>query len=536
MTATIADAYLAHHAQFRPVDASFMGLARHDDRLPDASVGAADAERAGIAKLYALIGATPTEAEGLGERLDRRLATAQLRVTGAGLDHLPRFANPAWYTGEAAFAIIGLLLPSGLPTPRFAVQARLAALPDFLSDARARLAGAAAPAAVTARARAEATATARFLRDGLPLHPDYDPSWQGFAAAAAFALDAFAATLDGVADRPAAAGRNYIETLMREAHGFDFGADEAVRRAEAAFDDLGMQLVELAAQIDPSRSWEEQVAALAEIGPGSPDAVLELVRALDARAMDDGAALVTPARDYALAYRWLAPQWREVAGALYFLPYRSPPAFAAGGGSTYWIAPSGDDKVAYLRANSTINVKLIHAVHHGSIGHHTQNARARAAQSTLARVAGTDCALGLAFLSSGTMVEGWACYVQDLLDETPLFYSRAERLFLLQQQRRNAASVLVDIRLHTGEWTPEEAGAFYRDRAGFAPGRVAGEITRNVMLPGTRLMYWLGTEQILDLRRRWTGETRGFHDTLIRYGHIPVAWAGEEMARAGLLA
>ena len=160
---------------------------------------------------------------------------------------------------------------------------------------------------------------------------------------------------------------------------------------------------------------------------------------------------------------------------------------------------------------------------------------ARAAASRLAQVAGTDCALGLAFLSSGTMVEGWACYVQDLIDEAPDFYSPTERLFLLQQQRRNAASVLVDIRLHSGEWTPEQAIAFYRDRAHFAPARVAGEVTRNTMLPGTRLMYWLGTEQILDLRRRWSGDTRAFHDTLIGYGHVPVAWAGEEMARAGLL-
>ncbi|WP_404373078.1 DUF885 family protein [Sphingomonas sp. MMS24-J45] len=535
MNHAIADAYLAHHAAFRPVDASFMGLAGYDDQLPDASAGAGAAERAGIARVRDTIASVPVDADDLGARLDRRMATAQLAVTEAALDHAPRFDNPAWYSGEAVFAIIGLLLPSGRPTPRDAVAARLAALPDFLFDAQARLATAASPAAVTARAKAEAATAAAFLRGGLRLHPDYDAAWGASADVAAAAFDAFAVSLDTVPDRPAAAGKSYLETLMREAHGLDFGAVEALRRAEAAFDSLGEQLVEAAARIDPSRTWEEQVAALADIGPESPDAVLDLVRDLDARAMADGAALVTPARDYGLDYRWLAPEWRDVAGPLYFLPYRSPPADAAGEGSTYWISPPGADTRAYLQANSTINVKLIHAVHHGSIGHHTQNARARAAASRLAQVAGTDCALGLAFLSSGTMVEGWACYVQDLIDEAPDFYSPTERLFLLQQQRRNAASVLVDIRLHTGEWSPEQAIAFYRDRAHFAPARVAGEVTRNTMLPGTRLMYWLGTEQILDLRRRWSGDTRGFHDTLIGYGHVPVAWAGEEMARAGLL-
>jgi hypothetical protein len=55
------------------------------------------------------------------------------------------------------------------------------------------------------------------------------------------------------------------------------------------------------------------------------------------------------------------------------------------------------------------------------------------------------------------------------------------------------------------------------------------------MLPATRLMYWLGIDQIRALRNRWRGETRDFHDRLISYGHVPVAWAGEEMARADLL-
>ncbi len=45
-----AEAYLAHHLAFRPVDATFMGEPGHDHRLPDASAGAAAAERAGAAR------------------------------------------------------------------------------------------------------------------------------------------------------------------------------------------------------------------------------------------------------------------------------------------------------------------------------------------------------------------------------------------------------------------------------------------------------------------------------------------------------
>ena len=191
---------------------------------------------------------------------------------------------------------------------------------------------------------------------------------------------------------------------------------------------------------------------------------------------------------------------------------------------------------AFLAANTQATVKTIYAVHHGSIGHHTQNTRARTAASRLARIAGTDCALGLAFLGSGTLIEGWACYVEDLLMEAPGFYEPAEILLLKQYERRNAASVIVDIRLHLGDWSNGEAVAFYRDEAGFAPARVEGEVVRNSMLPGSRLMYWLGVEGIKGLRRRWQGSTQAFHDALLSYGHVPLAWIGEEMDRAGHLA
>src|ERR1041384_5623921 len=91
----------------------------------------------------------------------------------------------------------------------------------------------------------------------------------------------------------------------------------------------------------------------------------------------------------------------------------------------------------------------------------------------------------LAFLGSGTLIEGWACYVEDLLLEAPGFYTPTEVLLLRQYERRNAASVLVDIKLHIGEWSLEDAMAFYRDKAGFAPARVEGEVVRNSMLPGS---------------------------------------------------
>lgn len=530
----LVDAFLDHHWTYHPVDASFMGSRAHDDKLPPIDPGVLARERAGIAALMTRLKASD-EPERLGDRFDRRMMLAELTVQDALAARRPRLDNPAWYSGEAAFAVISLLLPQSLPVREDGLVGRLEVLPLFLAQAADNLAGKAVPQGWTRRAQREARAMAEFLRGDIQLHEQFADRWAAPARIAATAFEDFATAIDGLPDADPACGEDLLTLLMRTQHGLSIGPREALAQAEDAFERMGRELEEMARAIDPHRSWQEIVAGLAQEHPADAEAVMDMYLHLDVDAMVAGAPLVTPAQDYDLDYRWMAPCFRKVSQALYFLFYRSPPGLDPGRGSVYWVTPPAEDEAAFLAANSVATVKTIHAVHHGSVGHHTQNARARAAESRLARIAGTDCALGLAFMGSITLIEGWACYVEDLLMEAPGFYSPAEILLLKQYERRNAASVMVDIKLHLGEWSREEAMAFYRDKAGFAAGRVEGEVVRNSIFPASRLTYWLGVEGIKALRRRWTGDPKAFHDRLLSYGHMPLAWIGEDMQRAGQL-
>lgn len=530
----LVDAFLAHHWRYRPVDATFMGNRDHDHRLPPVGPGVLAEELAGNRALHARIAATP-EPSSVGDRLDRRMMLAELEVQAAAIAARPRLSNPAWLSGEAAFAIISLLLPQTAPVRHDALRARLAAIPAFLAEGAAAIADAPTPAGWMQRARREALAMAVFLREDIALHDDYSPDWDRGRNGAAVAFERFAAAIADLPDADPACGEEFLTMIMQRQHGLGLSPAEAVEQAQAAFDRMGEELVSMASAIDGNRSWQDIVAGLSKIGPRNVEEAFASYRAIDMDARAAAAGLVTPAVEYGLDYRWMSPCFRRISQSLYFLFYRSPPGLDAGQGSVYWITPPGDDEVAFLAANNTATVKTIHSVHHGGVGHHTQNARARAAQSRLARIAGTDCALGLAFLGAGTLIEGWACYVEDLLMEAPGFYSPEEEILLKQYERRNAASVLVDINLHLGRWTQEQAAAFYRDEAGFAPSRVEGEVVRNSMLPGSRLIYWLGVEGIRALRGRWKSDTQSFHDALLSYGHVPLAWVAEEMDRAGQL-
>lgn len=526
----LVDRYLQVHARFRPVDATFMGLDGQNGQLPPAGAEALERERRELQALLAEVEAFNGEPQGVGERLDLFLLSSQLRVWQREAAERPRQHTPAWYTGEAAFGVVGLLLPNERPTDAAAVLARLEAMPEFLATGTATLDGSNLPADWVERAKKEADALTALLLRGLPQHPDWQEEWQGAATNAAKAVQAFAAALKpGTADP--ASGEEYLAFLMQGAHHLPYSPAEAEELAEAGFEELRAELEELARRLDPHRSWREQLAELETQHPALAE-VQATYEAWNDRALKAAEGLVTPASEYGLSFEYL-PAWaREAAGALYFLFYRSPPARHPGQGSVYWIFPPGADEAAYLRGQNTPFIKAVHAVHHGSVGHHTQNACARQAESRLARVAATDCASGIAFLGAGTLVEGWACYSEDLLLETPGFYTEQEELLLKQFEMRNAACCLADIRLHTGKWTLEEMRAFYRDEVGFAPGRVWGETTRNSIYPATRVMYWLGTRIIRELRAELKMPPQAFHDRLLSYGSAPVAWIAAEMRRS----
>lgn len=519
--------YLAVHGQFRPVDLTFMGLPGHDHRLPPAGPEVEAQERGALEALRAELAPELPGAAALsaGERLDLRLLDGQLRHLLAELERAPRWRNPAWYTGEAAFGIISLLLPRPGGSPqelRAALLGRLNDLPRFFAEAARQLGAAALPADWAFRAAQEAGALAQFLGAELWLHPDVprDPELvvaakQG-AEAATHLATLLRGPLAGRADVPVACGEAHLDFLMREVHGLPFGPREALARAEAAFGRLSAELAEDARAF--GQDWREVLRGLDAVRP-DPEALVatyehwhrEALRAAEA------CGLVTGARDYALSFVPM-PAWaREVSRELYFLFYRSPAAGRAGTGSVYWVTQDGAPP-------SVSFIKLVHAVHHGSVGHHTQNAFARQAPSRLARLGGTDGALGLVFLSSGTAVEGWACYAEDLLLEAPGFYTPEEALLLKSFERRNAACCIADLRLHLGDWTLDGMREYYRSEVGFPEARIWAESTRNSMLPATRLMYWLGTEQIRALRSGEAERPHAVHDWLLAHGHAPVHW------------
>jgi uncharacterized protein (DUF885 family) len=93
----------------------------------------------------------------------------------------------------------------------------------------------------------------------------------------------------------------------------------------------------------------------------------------------------------------------------------------------------------------------------------------------------------------------------------------------------------VDVRLHQGQMTFDEAGKFYVQNTGMSREASYAEAAKNSMFPGAAMIYLIGRDTIVQLReqhRQSLGsrfDLRRFHDQFLSYGSIPVQMIAEAM-------
>ncbi len=549
--AAALDAFFEWYYRTYPVSATFIGIHAHDHRLPDFSENGIGDALAGIETLKKRLRSLPPEPLTEAEALDRTLAEGFLDIQQWELTSTHSYRhNPSVYTGEAIFSILALFLRPFAPieTRVDAAIERMTAIPALLAQGRQNVR--AAPRAWTERAIRECTGALAFLEGGVEIlireEGIQHPRFRTVAGQAGAAFREFQAYLENdLLQHPAdryACGGEALDLLLRHGHFLSMDAKAVDAFGQEQMADAETVLEARAADAGAA-SWRHALALLPNAHPTADQyyaRYAEIWRA--AREAAEGHKLVTWP-DYPIRYV-PQPRWaRTAAPHLYFLFYRAPAAFNHVPMVDYLVTPIGPDmpseeQTRRLRATNDSVIKLNHVVHHGGLGHHVQNWNAyHRAASRIGRIAAVDCASRIAMFCGGTMAEGWACYATDLMDECG-FLTPLERVARAHTRLRMAARAVVDVRLHHGEWTLEQAAACYRDRVGMSGDAAHAEAVKNSLFPGTALMYLMGTEQIHRLRRDLASRTPGFdlrrfHDRFLSYGSIPVSLISAAMRKEG---
>jgi uncharacterized protein (DUF885 family) len=386
-------------------------------------------------------------------------------------------------------------------------------------------------------------------------------AWDGFAG---FLGDSFPA--DDRVDRYAAGEDEYawrVKQCLRVDQSledlFAYGAEQVAHYeaemfavAAAVAREAGLHLA-WGNEADSRNSTRAVMEALSKQSPRDDDELFRWYRETGERAVAYGREqqLFDIPAEYRLEVTPTPPVLRNTIDAAY---YPAPP-FRKSGVGRFYLSPTGNDP-AQLRLNNRASVADT-AVHEGFPGHdwHYKYMTQHAAEISNIRWLTPGAVEDSSSMWQDSMAtEGWALYSEELMAEPVAghaygFYSAAERLYELQGQLLRAVRVRVDIGIHTGRLSFDEAVDYFTERASAYPGARAAAsrdpaakavlenadraIYRYGKWPTQAITYNLGKRGITQLREtlrardgaRFTA--RSFHERLMRMGTIPAGYFRE---------
>ena len=520
-----------------PGHATRFGLHQHDGRLPDLSRAAkvADiaAEQAYVRQLEAV------DPSALSERVafERELALhgARLRLfEDEVVRNWERATNATDEIGTALFLLaardfapLEARLVSmterieGIPVALEQVRDRLGHDPVRLWMEQERLSAAELPTLIHEIVTSAATV---WPRDSAELG-----RLQAAARAARAALHDYATWIDSQLDRcgeRTALGAAEFDELVG-LRAFDGLTTDDILA-------VGIEQLELQHQvrreagrtIDPSLTEAEVVERVKADGPADFEAALKGYRdaMLRARAYIAEHDLATlPAGDVLE----VVPTPVHMRNMLPLAAYFDPAAFDRPVRGTYVVTPSVDGDPGAMLEHSWSSI-VNTSVHEAYPGHHLQLSAALAT-ATPSRLT----------IEAPEFVEGWGMYCEQMMLDEGFEDSPERRVIVATDAIWRAARIILDIRLHRGEISVEDAIVFLVEHTGFERPVARAEVHRYTTAPGYNLSYLLGKVLLQRLRadeQERLGEAfslKGFHDALLYSGSLPISFHRRLLAGEG---
>jgi uncharacterized protein (DUF885 family) len=128
------------------------------------------------------------------------------------------------------------------------------------------------------------------------------------------------------------------------------------------------------------------------------------------------------------------------------------------------------------------------------------------------------------------LVEGWALYTEEMLMRTGLYPNNsASQGQILRLSRYRAARIGVDVNLHTGKWSFEQAVKYFMEAGGLDREAAEGEAAGAASSPTQKISYITGKWQIMRLLGRYRDKQGAnfrlgqFHDDFLKNGSLPLS-------------
>ncbi len=509
----IVDAIL----EISPALAGYVGDHRFDDRLPDFSADAVAGDVAMLRDAAAALSFVDADVLDPEDQVDH---ASLLSLVERALFELTEVREHEWNPLEhnPGTLLFGLIHRRFAPAEQrlTSIASRLSAIPDALATARAVLTD--CPDIHLETAIGQFTGVGAMISDELPELikevPALADALAPLQSRSVQALREFVRwlrqRLDEGTGRDPRLGRRLWEARLWHTLDTELSASEVLSRAVQTVERVRAQLQEATGAADDAGVR----AALDAIAADHPD---------NATIVGLAAASLAEATDFVREYELMSlvddpcvvlemPEFARGVAVAYCDP--PGPLETADLPTFFCIAPAPADWPAeqvesfYREYNNHMLRNL--SVHEAMPGHFLQLAHARRFRgSTRAR------ALGV----SGTFVEGWAVYAEELMVSHG-FGGAPVRLQQLKMQLRMSINAILDQLVHCEELSESDAMALLTVRGFQEKGEAAGKWRRALLTSAQLSTYFVGYTEVSAIgRARPVGTTpRQWHDAMLAHG------------------
>src|SRR5438874_8683319 len=505
-----------------PVNSSGLGLHTWDNRLTDYSAGKIAERAQHVRKLLDQIRAMKTEKWPKDDRIDWLLFRSQLEDVDFA-DRVLKFeqTNPLTYVDECSNAIFSLLKKE-YDTPRnreLSATARFKAMPGLFAEADKNLQK---PVKLYAQLAIQSARSidALFKDSTAPLAKDLSDTeradFEKSRDAALTAIHAFADRLEKKMPQMAdfapmgEANYNYYlkHVLLLPLNAVQV---EMLGRAELARYRALEALLPDPSMADPNPERAKSV-------PPDQEAFLKAYESREAEMIDflKSHQLIT-LPDYLGKFeiRQLPEAFKPTSPG----GFMNPPGVYDKDPVGFFFIPTynPESKNFYLRAAIEDPRPILG--HEGIPGHFVQLSIANHLPDEIRRQN-----------QNGVFVEGWALYGEEMLMRPGVYpEGSAAQGRILRLSRYRAARIGVDVNLHTGKWTFEQAVKYFMEAGGLDREAAEGEAAGAATQPTQKIWYITGKWQIMNLLGKYYDKMGAnfrlgqFHDDLVKNGSLPVS-------------
>ncbi len=524
------DEYLSYLYEVHPTSATFDGVHLHDDLLEDWSRQSIEAQIRDLGGFARRLGAIDPARLTDTERIERPALDASIRGRLFDLEEVrPWERNPQHYADVLATSLAGQAVFDYAPLAERArrVLSKLRQVPRFIQAARDNIKD---PPGIFIKVGLESMrGTLRFIDEDLPrafgdlsdLHLLGDLADASTEAAAAIGtyIDYLERDLAPRTKGSFRLGRDRFEQKLRLDEGIELDADRLLAIATRELQHTQDEFRRVASRLnggDPLAAWartKDDHPPAGQLIPVAQQQLADLVEFITRQrivSIPEGAPVeVKPTPRF---YRWtFASMWTpgpfesRPLRAFYYLTDVEPS----------WPAERKQEHLRDFSYGALWSISM-HEVFPGHFLHyqHLRQVDAKLRKSIL--------------FSSTALVEGWAHYCEQMMIEEGFRRNdHAVRLGQLAEALIRLCRFIVGIRLHCEDMSVEQGMRVFRDEAFLEEASARREAERGTFDP-SYILYTAGKLMILKLREDYKAQAgskyslRGFHDTLLANGTVPV--------------